>query len=193
VKRETVEQSMVALVLVAVTVGMRWVLRDIPNFAPVAGVALFAGYYFRPLWLATLVPLSVMVISDQLLGGYQPLLMLTVYGLMATPVLLRGFVRQQFRLEGKPRAVAGSLAGLLTCSLACSLLFFLATNLATWVVTPWYPRTASGLVQCYVNAIPFFRYTAAGDLLFAGLLFGGYALARAIANAAPAALATDNS
>jgi hypothetical protein len=67
------------------------------------------------------------------------------------------------------------------CSLACSLLFFLATNLATWYVTPWYPRTGMGLWQCYVNAIPFFRYTAAGDLAFAGMLFGGYAAFRAIA------------
>ena len=70
------------------------------------------------------------------------------------------------------------MAGLLTCSLACSLLFFLATNLATWVVTPWYPRTATGLWQCYINALLFFRYTAAGDLAFATLLFGGYALVR---------------
>ncbi len=179
-KRATVEQWMVALSLVVATVAVRVTLRDVPNFAPVAAVALFAGYYFRSAWLAALVPLSVMAISDQLLGGYQPLLMLTVYSLLAMPVLLRSYMRRHFRLDGSAPSVLGSLAGLLTCGLACSLLFFLATNLATWFVTPWYPRTVAGLTQCYVNALPFFRYTAAGDLVFAGVLFGGYALLRAV-------------
>ena len=179
-KRATFEQWMVALVLVVVTVGVRVTLRDIPNFAPVAAVALFAGYYFRNAWLAALVPLAVMSVSDLLIGGYQPLLMLTVYSLLAMPVLLRGPLRRSLRLDGTPGAVAKSLVGLVTCSLACSLLFFLATNLATWYVTPWYPRTGMGLWQCYVNAIPFFRYTAAGDLAFAGMLFGGYAALHAL-------------
>ena len=179
-KRATVEQAVVWVGLVAATVGLRIGLRDVPNFAPVAGVALFAGYYFRNGWLAALAPLSVMWISDLSLGGYQPLLMLTVYALLTLPVLLRGYLRSHFQLEGSARRVLGSWSGLLACSLACSLLFFLATNLMTWVVTPWYPRSAAGLLQCYVNAIPFFRYTVAGDLLFAGLLFGGYALLRAV-------------
>jgi hypothetical protein len=189
VKRATFEQWIVALVLVVVTVGVRVTLRDIPNFAPVAAVALFAGYYFRHAWLAALVPLTVMAISDVLLGGYQPVLMLTVYSLLAMPVLLRSFMRHSFRLEGTARAIGASLAGLLACSLICSVLFFLATNLATWYVTPWYPRTVTGLWQCYVNAIPFFRYTAAGDLAFAGMLFGGYAVLRAIAVAPSSAVA----
>ena len=38
-------------------------------------------------------------------------------------------------------------------------------------------RSVAGLVLCYTQAIPFFRYTLTGDLLFAFMLFGGYALA----------------
>ena len=60
VKRATLEQWMVLVVLVVATVGLRLLLSDIPNFAPVAAVALFAGYYFRNGWLAVLAPLSVM-------------------------------------------------------------------------------------------------------------------------------------
>ena len=33
-----------------------------------------------------------------------------------------------------------------------------------------------GLEACYVAAIPFFQNTVAGDLFYAGLLFGGFAL-----------------
>lgn len=179
-KRATVEQAVVWMGLVAATVGLRIWLREIPNFAPVAAVALFAGYYFRNGWLAALAPLSVMLISDLSLGGYQPLLMLTVYSLLTLPVLLRGYLRSRFQLDGSARSVLSSLGGLLTCSLACSLLFFAATNLVVWVVTPWYPSSGAGLLQCYANAIPFFRYTVAGDLLFAGLLFGAYAALQAV-------------
>ena len=116
--------------------------------------------------------------------------MLTVYGLLTLPVLLRGYLRRHFRLEGSVGDVLGSWVGLLSCGLACSLLFFLATNLMTWFVTPWYPRTVAGLLQCYASAIPFFRYTAAGDLLFAGVLFGGYALLQAVLARRASALQT---
>jgi hypothetical protein len=39
-----------------------------------------------------------------------------------------------------------------------------------------YAHTASGLAACYVAAIPFYQNTLAGDLLYAGLLFGGFRL-----------------
>ena len=37
--------------------------------------------------------------------------------------------------------------------------------------------TLAGLDACYVAAIPFFQNTVAGDLFYAALLFGGFALA----------------
>ena len=46
-----------------------------------------------------------------------------------------------------------------------------------WLLSDLYPRTMEGLVACYVAAIPFFRNTLVGDLLYAGALFGGFALA----------------
>jgi hypothetical protein len=57
------------------------------------------------------------------------------------------------------------------------MLFFILTNLGVWALTPLYPKTLSGLSECYVAALPFFRNTLAGDLLYSGLLFGGLAMA----------------
>ena len=48
-----------------------------------------------------------------------------------------------------------------------------------WLFSGIYPRTCAGLAACYVAAIPFFQNTVAGDLFYAALLFGGFALARA--------------
>ena len=177
-KRTTIEQGAVLAILVAAGVGLRFYFQDIPNFAPVAAVALFAGFFFRSRLLAATAPLSVMLITDFFIGGYQPLLMVTVYGLLALPVFMRGMLRQHFLQGETTSAAAASVLGLLLCTLAASVLFFVATNFVTWLTTPWYPRTAAGLWQCYANAVPFFRYTLAGDMSFATVLFGSYAVCR---------------
>jgi hypothetical protein len=39
-----------------------------------------------------------------------------------------------------------------------------------------YEHSWQGLVHCYARALPFFRYTLAGDLVFSASLFGGFAL-----------------
>jgi hypothetical protein len=179
VKRSTMDQAAMFTALVAMGVGLRFYFRDIPNFAPVSALALFAGYLFASRRVAVLAPIGVMLITDYFIGGYQPLLMLTVYGLLALPVLMRDGLRRSFRTTGSPASVATALTGLLACTLLASVLFFVVTNLVTWMVTPWYPRTLAGLGQCYVNAIPFFRYTLAGDIGFAAALFGGYAAVQA--------------
>jgi len=41
-------------------------------------------------------------------------------------------------------------------------------------MTPLYPKSFNGLLQSYFYAIPFFRNTILGDLVYTGLFFGGY-------------------
>jgi hypothetical protein len=36
-----------------------------------------------------------------------------------------------------------------------------------------YSLDMAGLTQCYVAALPFLKYTVAGDLFWAAVLFGG--------------------
>ena len=43
-----------------------------------------------------------------------------------------------------------------------------------WLSSGMYALTYCVLVACYVNAIPFFRNTLAGDLFYTGVLFGAY-------------------
>ncbi len=47
---------------------------------------------------------------------------------------------------------------------AASFLFFLLSNLGVWYY--WYPHTLDGLLTCYTLAIPFYRNTLLGDLVF---------------------------
>jgi hypothetical protein len=61
-------------------------------------------------------------------------------------------------------------------TLSASLLFFLISNFGSWLgqALP-YGYSFAGLVDCYTAAIPFYRGTLVGDLVFAGGLFAAHA------------------
>jgi len=193
VKRKSTEQAIIFFGLIAVTVGLRLYFQYLPNFAPVAAVAMFAGYYFTSRRVAFLVPMISMLITDSIIGSYQPLLMVTVYSLLLVPVLMRSWLRSSFDLSSEKTSAIQATTGLLGSALIASILFFLGTNVATWWVTPWYPRTLEGLSACVTAGIPFFRYTLAGDVVFGTLLFGGYAFAESRQRAEVAATAEPQS
>ncbi len=83
--RDLIRQGMMFGLLVIAGVGVRLFFRDLPNFAPIAALALFAGFYFRSSAVAVALPLTVMVISDQWLGGYHWLVMAAVYAHVGSP------------------------------------------------------------------------------------------------------------
>ena len=164
--------------LVLFGVQLRIILQHLPNFAPVAALALFSGYFFRSWLVALLVPLSVMAISDCFIGGYDWQMMAIVYAMLAAPVALRNVLRTYLRIEkGSVFAMLRPIAGLVACGVGSSIVFFLITNLGSFLWFDMYEGSFSGLVHCYVQALPFFRATLTGDLFFAIVLFGGYALA----------------
>ncbi|MDA1049805.1 MAG: hypothetical protein O3C40_04925 [Planctomycetota bacterium] len=164
----------------------RVLLSDWPNFAPVAAIALFAGYFFRSRAVALLVPLSVMGISDVFIGSYDWHMMALVYGALMLPVFSRGMLRRWFSVD-EGAAGLRAAAGLLASSLGASISFFVISNFGAWVWYGTYEHTVAGMIHCYVQAIPFFRYTLAGDVCFAIVLFGGYALAMSFTTATKSA------
>ncbi len=174
-KRQTIIEAILFTLLVIVGSQTRVVLQDLPNFAPVAGLALFAGYFFRSRLAALALPLSIMVISDwQIDRGYGWWQTAVVYGMLAAPVFLRGFLRKHFAFADPSNTeFVRSLGGLMGCSLSSSVTFFIVTNA---MCLTWYPPTWAGAVQCYVVAIPFFGYTLAGDMVFSLLTFGSFAI-----------------
>lgn len=147
--------SLIALIIISRLVPHLW------NVAPVAATALLAGAILPRKW-ALVVPLLGMLMSDFIIGFYHLPVMLTVYACFALMVLAGRFIK----LNNPLYWLSGSLAS--------STLFFLATNFAVWATADWYPKTWAGLQLCYTLAIPFFRNTMLGDLVFVGVLFGGW-------------------
>ena len=56
-------------------------------------------------------------------------------------------------------------------ALAASVSFFVLSNFAVWAAYDMYPKNFAGLMTSYAMAVPFFRGTLAGDLLFTAVLF----------------------
>jgi len=162
--------------LVVLGVLTRLACEAMPNVAPTAAIALFAGFYFRRAWLALAAPLVVMGVSDCFIGGYETVTMLCVYGGLAFPVLLRGWLKRRVKLAGgDARAVMSSSLQIGLCAVIGSLVFFTVSNFGCWLA--WGEPTLASLGRTYAQAIPFYRgYTLPGDLLFCGVLFGSYAV-----------------
>jgi len=53
-----------------------------------------------------------------------------------------------------------------------SLSFFIVTNFGVWLIG--YPKTWTGLIECYTLALPFFRNSLLGDFFYSGLMIFGY-------------------
>ena len=150
---------LIALALVAVAVVGR-LLPHAANITPLYAVALFACATLPRRW-ALAVPVAAMVGSDLIIGMHGSV-MFTWTGMLAFAALGYGM---------RGRASTGRI---LMSAVAGSVVFFVWTNLGVWMTSYMYPRTADGLVTCYVAALPFFRNSLLGTVAFAGAIFAAY-------------------
>ncbi len=135
----------------------------VPNFAPISAMALFGGVYLNKEY-ALIVPLLAMFLSDIFLGFHSTILF--VYG----SFLLIGFM-------GIWLSKHKNLRNIFLATFFSSVLFFIITNFGVWINGGLYPKMLTGLLDCYVSAIPFFRNTILGDAFYVSLFFGSYELA----------------
>ena len=162
-----------ASLLVIVAFASRSLLSEYPNFKPIAAIALFSGFYFRNVWLALLVPVTAMLLSDALIGGYQWQIAIFVYGCFIASVFFgKHFVA---KLESETDQKKIGRTSLAIAPLVTAVCFFLLTNFATWLFSGWYKISIEGFVACFVAAVPFFKYSLAGDMFFTWSLFCLYA------------------
>jgi hypothetical protein len=156
--------------IVVIMIVLAAVLRIVPhpwNLTPIGAIALFSGSMFRNKWIALLLPLASLFAGDVFVGFHK--LMLIVYASFAVSVAIG-------RWLGENRTLA-RIGGAVFLGAAQ---FFVVTNFAVWALGNFYPKTAQGLATCFAAAVPYFWNTLAGDALYAGVLFGGYALAEKI-------------
>lgn len=156
----------VSMILLAVA------LRLMPhpaNMAPIAALALFGGVYLEKKY-ALIIPLVAMFLSDLFLGFHASIL--SVYGCFLVSGMIGMWVKNH---KNVPTVIGASVFS--------SMLFFLVTNFNFWYADALYVKTLEGLLSSYINALPFFRNTLVGDLMYTGIFFGGYEVIRSITGA----------
>ncbi|MDP9186749.1 MAG: hypothetical protein M3O72_05275 [Verrucomicrobiota bacterium] len=145
-------------------------LPHLPNVTPIAAMALFGGVYLRDRKVAFVLPIAAMFLSDLVLG-------FTMYGrtlFVSQPVVYLCMLATV--VIGKLIQNRKSWVNITVATLASSLMFYFVTNFAVWAFDSLYPKTWDGLIACYTAAIPFFRNSLIGDVFFAAVLFGGFAV-----------------
>ena len=135
-----------------------------PNATPITAITLAARRHVGRVW-AFVVPMAAMVLSDMVLGFYNWKVLASVYGSFLLIALLSHFLQK----SSSPFApVAFAVAG--------ALLFFITTNFAVWVLSPWYEKSFAGLLYCYTLGLPFLRNMLLGDVAYTVALFSVFTI-----------------
>ncbi len=148
--------------IVAVLVVVVRLLPHAPNLAPMGALAIVGGLYLDKKY-ALVFPLLVSMMADIFLG-FVPILTWVYLGYLVTIGVSLWAKKTQISLLPK----------ILSLSLLSSVSFFLITNFGVWLTTSMYQKTLTGLIQCYLMAVPFFRNTLVSDVGFTLLLVATY-------------------
>tara|TARA_E500000331_G_C16850936_1_gene537710 strand:- start:28 stop:564 length:537 start_codon:yes stop_codon:yes gene_type:complete len=132
------------------------------NFTPVIAVAIMSGYFFKNIYLSFATLLISMLIADLFIGFYEN--MFFVY--LSLLLISFSFHKLSKKINFK---------NLFSYGFAGSIIFFIISNFGVWALgSPGvsnlpYDKTLSGLIECYVFAIPFFPNTFLSTLIFSYL------------------------
>lgn len=146
------------IALITITVLVR-VGDHMPNVAPVAAVALWAGMVLPAPW-ALVVPLSSMLIADSIIGFASLPITISIYVSYGFMFFIGVWLKKNYNVYS---LIGSSMFG--------AILFYLLTNAAVWWFSGLYVRTWDGLLLSYFYAIPFFRNTFLGDVAYVCGLF----------------------
>lgn len=149
------------LIILAILFRTQWHLG--PNIEFVTTASFLAATYLGKKW-SILVPLLIMVISDKFIGNTS------IYLFTWSAFIFIGLTDFWFLKKfGHQRLILKQTgAGLFS-----SLFFFFYTNFGVWFLDFFgmYPRTFSGLTQCYFNGLPFLKNNLLGNLFFIPISF----------------------
>lgn len=162
---------LVAVLLLGLTLALRFA--PLPeNFSAFGALAIFCGLYtsgsFR-WWF----PLAALFLADCIghfaripgMGFYHlPSMLLNYTGLVA--MTLASAAMRNWTLRNR-RSATSALGATTLVAIISSACFFLISNFGAWLdPLMQYERSPSGLLQCYIAGIPFWRASLTSDLVF---------------------------
>lgn len=149
------------------------------NFTPLGAMALFGSAYYASRWMAFLIPLVSLWISDLVLNNtihaaysdgftlFHPT-MLGVYLAFIAVTFVGMLLLRNVRL-----------GTVLTAAVSGAVVFWLITDFASWL---WgyvpYPKNFAGLLASYTAGFPFFLKMLMSNLVYSAVLFGVFEMLR---------------
>lgn len=179
--------TLIAFLLLIVVAALYRIIPGRPvGFAPQMALALFGGAMIKDKKWAVILPLLSLLISDLLYQGLYQFGMSPIQGfyegqwqvyLLFVGITVFGFLMKKVNVRN-----------IAIFSVSGSLLFFVVSNFMVWIGGGGFqrPKTFAGLMQCYTDALIFYRDGGLihgfagnfilGDLIFTTILFGGFYL-----------------
>lgn len=148
--------------LIILLAALARIIPHIPNFTPIAALALFSGANFNKK-SGIFIAISAMLISDLILGFHSTMPYVYISFIL---IVLIGSLLKKYK----------DFSHILSASFSSSLLFFIITNFGVWASTNLYAKNFSGLIDSYIMGLPFLRNTIIGDLFYTFGLFYGFHL-----------------
>ena len=126
-----------------------------PNFTPILAISVFAGIKFKDNLFSYLVPVFAMLVSDAIIGFHSGMIIIYL------AIFLSAFISRRFNTIN-------------TSVLGSCILFYLITNFQVWVMSSSYPKSLTGILECYTLAIPFLGMTLLSTFFYSYVLFYGF-------------------
>lgn len=146
------------------------------NFSPIGAMGLFGGAYFARRYQAVLLPLICMFLSD---FAINLIVFNGKYGMMYDGWYIIYGVIALIALMGHWLLKRVTVINVLGAGLMASLLHWLVADFSVWAAGGTDLRTLqpltrdmNGLLQCYVQGLPYFKHFLLGTLAYSAVLFG---------------------
>lgn len=154
-----------------ISIGFRLIDFSFGNLSTIVALSLFCGTVFRNRtgWL---LPLGVRLLTDIAIH------LKTGYGFFPSwpfdySAYLLIFALGMILPAARKCSTEKRIVAVLGTSIGSVLIYFVLSNFGVWLLWPdTYPRTPAGLIDCFINALPFARGTIVGNLLAAPVFYG---------------------
>ena len=133
-------------------------MNDIPNFTPTIALILFSNYFIHDKYTSTFTVLASQLIADIYIGTYA--YMYFVYFSYVIIILVGDFYLKELRFKS-----------VIISSVLAASIFFVVSNFGFWFTESLYSNDLSGLIACYIAAIPFFDDSLISSSLYSVTIY----------------------
>lgn len=151
----------------------------LPNFSALESLALFGGAYITMRYVAILIPLAAMFLSDLVINNtiarpffpnhdgfviFSEYMIWNTLAIVSIVLFGRLFLKKMNWLNG--------FFGIL----GATAIFWIISNIGAWLSSGLFPLTFAGMMENFAFALPFLKNSLLGNFVFGLILFGSYEL-----------------